>query len=145
MALARIGLGSNLGDSQATLERAVAALAGLGEVTVREMAQSIHQAILEGKDEPFALGSYAGPVSVNPTGICEGGYYSLFDPGSPQARWNSFNVGEFWFPGSRWSVVPFLGFAALLGVWLAAGAGEARRTALADVVDGMRGEEVAAD
>jgi 2-amino-4-hydroxy-6-hydroxymethyldihydropteridine diphosphokinase len=35
MALARIGLGSNLGDSQATLERAVAALAGLGEVTAR--------------------------------------------------------------------------------------------------------------
>ena len=133
-----------LGD-EAARERAAGATPEQQSQRLREMAQSIHQAILEGKDEPFALGSYADPVSVNPTGICEGGYYSLFDPGSPQARWNSFNVGEFWFPGSRWSVVPLLGFAALLGVWLAAGAGEARRTALADVVDGMRGEEVAAD
>ena len=39
-------------------------------------------------DDPLELGSYAGPVSVNPTGVCEGGYYSLFDAGSPQARWN---------------------------------------------------------
>jgi hypothetical protein len=109
----------------------------------------IHQAILDGKDEPFALGSYTGPVSVNPTGVCEGGYYSLFDPGSPQARWNSFNVGEFWFPASCWSVEPLLAIAALLGLWLAreaAQAGESKRVdGLAAVRQAMPGEEIAAE
>jgi hypothetical protein len=92
-------------------------------------ATQVREAILDGKDEPFALGSYTGPVSVNPTGVCEGGYYSLFDPGSPQARWNSFNAGEFWFPASRWSIVPLLGLAALLGAWLAWGGAAGRRIA----------------
>jgi hypothetical protein len=86
-----------LGDEQARLEAAGVSPAAQ-KVRLDGLEADIRHSIGEGKDEPFALGSYVGPVSVNPTGVCEGGYYSLFDAGSPQARWNSFNVGEFWFP-----------------------------------------------
>jgi hypothetical protein len=108
----------------------------------------MRQSIVEGSDDPLDLGSYAGPVSVNPTGICEGGYYSLFDAGTPQARWNSFNVGEFWFPESRWSVVPLLALVGLLGAglaWEAARTGAVRRAGLAVFGDGLAPEEIAAD
>jgi hypothetical protein len=107
-------------------------------------AAQVHQAIMDGKDEPFALGSYVGPVSVNPTGVCEGSYYNLFDPGSQQARWNSFNAGEFWFPESRWSVAPLLGFAGLLGVWLAWAVLEGK-TRRRDELEELPGEEIAAE
>jgi hypothetical protein len=108
----------------------------------------MRQSIVEGSDDPLDLGSYTGPVSVNPTGICEGGYYSLFDAGSPQARWNSFNAGEFWFPESRWSVVPLLALVGLLGAglaWEAARAGARRRGGLPVFGEGLAGEEIAAD
>jgi hypothetical protein len=108
----------------------------------------MRQAIVEGSQDPLELGSYTGPVSVNPTGVCEGGYYSLFDAGSPQARWNSFNVGEFWFPESRWSVVPLLALVGLLGAGLAreaARAGARARAGLAQFDDGMPAEEIAAE
>jgi hypothetical protein len=108
----------------------------------------MRQSVIEGSDDPLDLGSYAGPVSVNPTGVCEGGYYSLFDAGSPWARWNSFNVGEFWFPESRWSVVPLLGLVGLLGGWLAregARAGARRRAGPVVLGDGLAAEEIAAD
>jgi hypothetical protein len=108
----------------------------------------MRQSIAEGSDDPLDLGSYAGPVSVNPTGICEGGYYSLFDAGTPQARWNSFNVGEFWFPESRWSVVPLLALVGLLGAalaWEAARAEAARRAGLGAFDAALGPEEIAAD
>jgi hypothetical protein len=108
----------------------------------------MRQSIAAGSDDPLDLGSYTGPVSVNPTGVCEGGYYSLFDPGSPQARWNSFNAGEFWFPESRWSVAPLLGLVGLLGAGLAreaARAGARRRGGVPDFEEGMAVEEIAAD
>jgi hypothetical protein len=79
----------------------------------------MRHSIAQGSDDPLDLGSYTGPVSVNPTGVCEGGYYSLYDAGSPQARWNSFNAGEFWFPESRWSVAPLLAIIGLLSAALA--------------------------
>lgn len=107
----------------------------------------LRQSIKKGSDDPIELGSYSGPVSVNPTGVCEGGYYSLFDAGSPQARWNSFNVGEFWFPESRWSVVPLLVLVGLLGAgvgWEAARAG-ALHGGLAGFGEAMPVEEIAAD
>ncbi len=34
--------------------------------------------------------------------------FQAFGPGSKEARWNSFNVGEFLFPESRWSLAPLL-------------------------------------
>jgi hypothetical protein len=64
------------------------------------------------------LSTIAGPVSANPVGMYEGWMYRGFPPGSPQARWNSFNAGEFLFPESRWSLLPLLLLEALLG-WLA--------------------------
>jgi len=106
----------------------------------------MRQAVAEGSDDPLELGSYAGPVSVNPTGVCEGGYYSLFSPGSRQARWNSFNAGEFWFPESRWSVVPLLALVGLLGgalAWDAGRAGERRRAL--PFAGALAPEEIVAD
>jgi hypothetical protein len=118
---------------------------GRGAVLDR-LEASLRASVAAGGDEPFDLASYTGPVSVNPTGVCEGGYYSLFDAGSPQARWNSFNVGEFWFPESRWSVVPLLALTGLLGAglaWEAGRAGARRRAGLAAFTGGA--EEIAAE
>jgi hypothetical protein len=114
---------------------------------VRKYEQDMRQSIADGSDDPLELGSYAGPVSVNPTGVCEGGYYSLFDAGSPQARWNSFNVGEFWFPGSRWSVAPLLALVGLLGAGLAREAARAgvRRGGLPEFTPELAAEEIALD
>ena len=55
-----------------------------------------------------------GPVSANPIGVYEGGYYRLFGPTSRVATWNSYNVGEILWPQSRLSLVP-------LALWLGAG------------------------
>lgn len=55
-----------------------------------------------------------GPVSVNPVGVYEGGYYKLFPPASRVPQWNSYNVGELLWPGRRLSLLP-------LAAWVAAG------------------------
>ena len=47
-------------------------------------------------------------MSANPIGIYEGGYGFVFPLGSSQAKWNSFNLGEFIFPQMRLSLLPFL-------------------------------------
>jgi hypothetical protein len=116
---------------------------------LKKLEADLRQSIAEGSDEQLDLGSYVGPVSVNPTGICEGGYYSLFDARTVQARWNSFNVGEFWFPESRWSLAPLLGLVGLLGAglaWEAARAGARRRGGVpAAFGEGLAAEEIAAD
>jgi len=115
---------------------------------LEKLKADLRQSIAAGSDDPLDLGSYCGPVSVNPTGVCEGGYYSLFDARSPQARWNSFNVGEFWFPESRWSVALLFGLVGLLGTalaWDAARAGARRRRDEAEFEDGMPPEEIALD
>lgn len=58
---------------------------------------------------PFLyLATIHGPVSVNPIGPWEGIYYTHFQPRTPQCMWSSFNVGEFIFLESRWSVFPML-------------------------------------
>jgi hypothetical protein len=49
-----------------------------------------------------------GPVSVNPAGIYEGRGYQIFAEGTDPTRWNAFNLGEFLFPQSAWSILPFL-------------------------------------
>ena len=113
---------------------------------LEKLNADLRHAIADGSDEPLELGSYAGPVSVNPTGVCEGGYYSLFNAGTLQARWNSFNVGEFWFPESRWSVAPLLGLVGLLGIglaWEAARAAGRLRGGLVELA--MPVEEIAAE
>lgn len=55
-----------------------------------------------------------GPVSANPIGVYEGGYYKLFGPSSRVPRWNSYNLGELPWPGRRLSLLP-------LALWLGAG------------------------
>jgi len=117
---------------------------------LEKLDADMRQSIAAGSDDPLDLGSYTGPVSVNPTGVCEGGYYSLFDAGSTPARWNSFNVGEFWFPESRWSVALLLAVTAVLAAGLAREAARSgaatRRIGLPEFEDAIRPvEEVAAD
>ena len=63
---------------------------------------------------PSPLSAFTGPVSANPAGMYEGWMFQTFGPGSNEARWNSFNVGEFLFPQSRWSLAPLLLLELLL-------------------------------
>jgi hypothetical protein len=65
-----------------------------------------------------ALALYSGPVSTNPGGVYAGVSGRFYAVDSPQSRWNSFNVGEFLFPGSRLSLLPWLGLVSILGVLL---------------------------
>ena len=113
-----------------------------------KLEADLRESIRQGSDDIMDLASYTGPVSVNPTGVCEGGYYSLFDAGTTQARWNSFNVGEFWFPESRWSVAPLLalvGLAAMGLAWEAGRAGEREGRGGMGAFDGAIAEEAAAE
>jgi hypothetical protein len=54
------------------------------------------------------LPAVAGPVSANPMGMYEGKMHALFPPHSTEARWNSFNAGEFLFAQSRFSLIPLI-------------------------------------
>jgi hypothetical protein len=75
----------------------------------------LKKAIQQHEPTPFPLAAFRGPVSVNPVGICEGGFFRLFDAHTDQARWNAFNIGEFFYPECLWSLAPILaGGAALL-------------------------------
>ena len=58
------------------------------------------------------------PVSRNETGVYEAFAHRVFAPGSREARWNSFNLGELLFPHSLWSLAPLLVILAA-GCWLA--------------------------
>jgi hypothetical protein len=59
------------------------------------------------------LSTVRGPVSANPAGVYESWMYRVFPPGSREARWNAFNVGELLFPGSRLSLLPLAALVAL--------------------------------
>lgn len=80
--------------------------------------------IVEGRDPGNPLGHVRGPVSANPIGIVEGGYYALHPPDSTPSAWNAFNAGEFLFPGSRLSLLPLVLLLGGCGFWMAR---EARR------------------
>jgi hypothetical protein len=67
---------------------------------------------------------YTERSSVNPMGITDAWFGHLFPSGSNEARWSSFNAGEFLFPGSRWSLVVV---ALLAGTPLSCAAVLARR------------------
>jgi hypothetical protein len=81
---------------------------------------------LEGRPGAFAnanwpaapLALYTEPVSANPGGVYSGLPGRFFSSDSVQSRWNSFNVGEFLLPGSRLSVLPWLGLASILAFLL---------------------------
>ena len=76
---------------------------------MRTVEEGLRAGIRRGEASPFLLGSVAGPVSVNPMGVFEGLFtYAFFPPGTPPTRWASWNLGEFLFPESRWSLAPLV-------------------------------------
>ncbi len=76
-----------------------------------------------GEASPFLLGAIEGPVSVNPIGYYEGLLeFRHYPPLSHETRWNSFNLGEFIWPLSRWSLLPLLLISGGLSGWLLVGA-----------------------
>ena len=73
--------------------------------------------VQHGDPTPFPLASVTGPVSANPIGIHEGGYYRLTAAASSTAAFNSFNLGELLFPQSRLSLIPgFVVAGSLVGL-----------------------------
>jgi hypothetical protein len=111
------------------MEKESGRIAGLGEEQESRVWEetrlraALRESISRGEPSPFLLGSIVGPVSVNPVGVFEGMLtYGSYPPGSPQCRWASFNVGEFLFPESRWSLLPWalaVGGGAAFAVHLA--------------------------
>jgi hypothetical protein len=81
-----------------------------GDAVSRETErQALMESIEDGDPSPLMLASIEGPVSVNPIGAFEGLLtYGFYEPHSTQVRWASFNLGEFLFPQSRWSLLPLL-------------------------------------
>jgi hypothetical protein len=68
--------------------------------------------------EPYRFGDWVmrGPVSVQTYGAA-GGELEIFYPSSRIARWNSFNLGELWFPNSWLSLAPLLGIWGLVAAF----------------------------
>lgn len=74
--------------------------------------KDMRDSIARGESSPFILGAIRGPVSVNPIGTYDGLLtFSYFPADSVQTYWNSFNVGELFFPESRMSLLPLLVFS----------------------------------
>ena len=85
-----------------------------------EIRSQLMSSIDRAEASPFLLGSIEGPVSVNPMGPYEGLFtYQFFPPRSPQCVWASFNLGEFLWPQSRWSLLPLLLISGGLCFWAA--------------------------
>lgn len=68
--------------------------------------------------KPTILARYLEPVSTNPQGAYEAMPKRFFALDSGPTRWSSFNAGEFLFPGSRLSLIPWLLMASILAVIL---------------------------
>ncbi len=85
---------------------------------IADERRGLREGILRGDQSPFLLASVEGPVSVNPVGVFEGLFtYSFYLPRTVQTRWASFNLGEFIWPQSRWSLLPLLLISGSLSVW----------------------------
>ncbi|MEI9895326.1 MAG: hypothetical protein WDN28_15915 [Chthoniobacter sp.] len=83
------------------------------------LEKDMRESIARGDSSPFILGAIRGPVSVNPIGAYDGLLtFSMFPAGSEETDWNSFNVGEFFFPQSRASLLPLLVISGGLAVVL---------------------------
>ena len=86
--------------------------------------------LVRGEDVQNGKLTISGTVSANPIGVYEGFYYRAFPRGSPEARWNSFNLGEFLWPERRLSLVPLLvGLTISIGLlvrWTRPGAATCR-------------------
>jgi hypothetical protein len=82
--------------------------------------QELERSVKAGETKPLLLSAIRGPVSVNPVAVFDGLLgFGVFEIDSEQGRKASMNAGEFLFPSSRWSIVPFLAVAiggfALIG------------------------------
>jgi hypothetical protein len=98
---------------------------GSAEKTQRldALRRDFREGIRRGDVSPFLLAAIEGPVSVNPIGVFEGLLtFAFFPPHSHECDWNSFNVGEFLFPKSRWSLLPLVLVTGGLGFLLVIGA-----------------------
>jgi hypothetical protein len=84
---------------------------------LRPYGQYFPKVLSESNGVLFKGTLYTGPVSASPMGVYDVKTPGLFDPRSIQSDWNSFNVGEFWFPQSVWSVAPLVAFI-LIGVFM---------------------------
>jgi hypothetical protein len=121
-------LGRHLEKEQAKLE---AASTAPDEMAARlaETKRELREAISRREAAPFLLAAIDGPVSVNPIGIFEGLLeFRHYPPHSEQTRWASFNVGEFLWPRSRWSLVPVLLLSGGLGAWVLVLSGRTSQT-----------------
>ncbi len=56
------------------------------------------------------------PGQASAFGVYESWFGRAFRTGSSELRWNSFNAGEFFFPGSRWSLSLLLALCLPLGI-----------------------------
>ena len=99
------------------------------------LRRDLREGIMRGDVSPFLLAGIDGPVSVNPIGAYEGMLtFSFFPPHSRECDWNSFNVGEFIFPKSRWSLLPLLLITGGLSFFLIRGARREEMTNMAPLV-----------
>ena len=111
-------LGVHLEKEEAKLEEA-GVESDERERRIGEMRRDLHEGMVRGEASPFLLGAIEGPVSVNPIGYFEGMLeFRHYPPHSHETRWNSFNVGEFIWPGSRWSLLPLLLVSGGLCGWV---------------------------
>ena len=89
------------------------------KVRLAALEKELRDSIARGDSDPLVLGAIRGPVSVNPIGAYDGLLtFSFFPAGSVETDWNSFNVGEFFFPQSRASLLPLLFVTGGLGLVL---------------------------
>ncbi len=80
----------------------------------RELRESVARA----ESSPMILAAIKGPVSVNPIGSYDGLLtFTFFPANSVETDWNSFNIGEFLFPQSRFSLLPLLLVTGGLSAW----------------------------
>jgi hypothetical protein len=84
-----------------------------------EPAPLLLERVRKGSEEEYVVGDSELTASIGPVSSHSFGFYGNWSddhfgkPGSEQARWNSFNVGEGLFPESRWSLFPLFGIAGL--------------------------------
>jgi len=67
-------------------------------VLPRVLTKTLYPVILN----PPGRGLIQGPVSANPIGIYGSYFHPVFHDGIMQRQWNSFNLGEFFWPDGNW-------------------------------------------
>src|SRR5438477_1905746 len=90
------------------------------QITAGEPAYLVLARAPNTHDDEYLIAKSYLSVPGRPVSTHDFGYYGYWAEGqfgaagSMQSRWNSFNVGEFLFPESRWSLLPLLIVAGFL-------------------------------